>query len=117
MKYIKPTYVPDNAPPTPPTDQAEVSIAQPVQAQMPQPLGTAFSGEDAKALLRVAQDISNVHPSQKAESWQTWATAVSVFHKLISAYANVPAVPAALSTGMAEFLGGQYTTGLSKAAG
>lgn len=86
MKYLKPTYVPDNAPPTPPTDQAEVNLAQPVQAQIPQTLRTAFTGEDAKALLGMAQDISNVHPSQKAESWQTWATAVCFFYQLVSAY-------------------------------
>ncbi|MCJ1245299.1 hypothetical protein MMC30_002503 [Trapelia coarctata] len=80
VKYLRPAHVPNNAPPTPPNDHAEVNTAQPVSTQpvatqAPQAAGTAFTGEDAKALLGTAKDILNVHPSQRAESWQAWAEA------------------------------------------
>ena len=116
MKYLRPAQVPDNAPPTPPNDQAEVNTTQPALAPALHVPGTAFTGEDAKALLATAEDIHNVHPSQRAESWHAWAELVSLCPRLVFVPLNVHIESSSLGTRVAEFLGGQHSPGLSQEA-
>ncbi|MCJ1430782.1 hypothetical protein MMC27_000132 [Xylographa pallens] len=68
----RPARVPANAPPTPPTDQPE-GITNKMPRITAMPVTTAFTAEDGKALLTVAESIGNILPENDEEAWQTWA--------------------------------------------
>ncbi|MCJ1380294.1 hypothetical protein MMC17_003397 [Xylographa soralifera] len=68
----RPARVPANAPPTPPTDQPE-GITKRTSNVTATPATAAFTAEDAKALLTVAESIGNILPENDEEAWQTWA--------------------------------------------
>ncbi|MCJ1387555.1 hypothetical protein MMC18_000398 [Xylographa bjoerkii] len=68
----RPSRVPANAPPTPPTDQPR-SVTKGTPKAAAQPVVTAFTSEDAQALLTVAESIGNILPENEVEAWQTWA--------------------------------------------
>ena len=81
----RPTDVPRNAPPTPPSDQAPEHQDIPARAdpaEVIKPAKRQFTDEEAAELLKVAQSILEVLPENEEDAWAEFAKEVSGNKKL-----------------------------------
>ncbi|KAL8946246.1 MAG: hypothetical protein Q9222_007336, partial [Ikaeria aurantiellina] len=67
------TYIPQNAPPTPPADQSLESERHPSGTPKSNLKHKPFTKEDAEELLSVGEDIINILPEKLEDAWSAWA--------------------------------------------